>query len=68
MQSLNRDTQNANQKLEKQDLQAVQERQEMAQVTQAGINHLVGDKLEEADKKRQEADAIEKENPEKATA
>ena len=46
----------------------MQERQEMAQVTQAGINHLVGDKLEEADKKRQEADAIEKENLEKATA
>ena len=34
----------------------MQERQEMAQVTQAGINHLVGDKLEEADKKRQEAE------------
>ena len=46
----------------------MQERQEMAQVTQAAINHLVGDKLEEADKKRQEADAIEKENLEKATA
>ena len=40
----------------------------MAQVTQTGINHLVGDKLEEADKKRQEADAIEKENPGKTTA
>ncbi|MDO9767593.1 hemagglutinin repeat-containing protein [Glaesserella parasuis] len=72
LQSLNRDVANANQKLEKQDLQALQERQEMAQVigelSQAGINHLVGDKLKEADKKRQEADAIEKENPEKATA
>ncbi|MGV3227448.1 VENN motif pre-toxin domain-containing protein, partial [[Pasteurella] aerogenes] len=72
LQSLNRDVANANQKLEKQDLQALQERQEMAQVigelSQAGINHLVGDKLKEADKKRQEADAIEKENPTKATA
>ncbi|MGV3058115.1 colicin E3/pyocin S6 family cytotoxin [[Pasteurella] aerogenes] len=37
-------------------------------MSQAGINHLLGDKLKEADKKRQEADAIEKENPTKATA
>ncbi len=72
LQSLNRDVANANQKLEKQDLTQAQERQEMAQVigelSQAGINHLVGDKLKEADKKRQEAEAIEKENPAKATA
>ena len=70
LQSLNRDVANANQKLEKQDLTQAQERQEMAQVigelSQAGINHLVGDKLKEADKKRQEAEAIEKENPAKA--
>lgn len=54
LQSLNRDVANANQKLEKQDLTQAQERQEMAQVigelSQAGINHLVGDKLKEADK------------------
>lgn len=34
----------------------------------ANVHFLVGDKLEEADTKRQEADAIEKENLEKATA
>ena len=40
----------------------------IGELSQAGINHLLGDKLKEADKKRQEADAIEKENPTKATA
>ena len=72
MQSLNRDVANANQKLEKQDLTKAQERQEMAQtigqISEDWLQFTVGDKLEEADKKRQEADAIEKENPTKATA
>ena len=72
LQSLNRDVANANQKLEKQDLTKAQERQEMAQtigqISEDWLQFAVGDKLKEADKKRQEADAIEKENPEKATA
>ncbi|MGX2970727.1 VENN motif pre-toxin domain-containing protein, partial [Ursidibacter sp. B-7004-1] len=70
LQSLNRDVAGANQKLEKQDLTKAQERQEMAQVigelSQAGIHHLVGNHLKEAEAKRQEAEAIEKENPAKA--
>ncbi|MFZ7216113.1 VENN motif pre-toxin domain-containing protein, partial [[Pasteurella] aerogenes] len=72
LQSLNRDVANANSKLEKQDLTKAQERQEMAQtigqISEDWLQFAVGDKLKEADKKRQEADAIEKENPEKATA
>ena len=70
LQSLNRDTQNANQKLEKQDLTKAQERQEMAQtigqISEDWLQFAVGDKLKEADKKRQEADAIEKDNPTKS--
>ncbi|WP_279717441.1 hemagglutinin repeat-containing protein, partial [Chelonobacter oris] len=72
LQSLNRDVANANQKLEKQDLTKAQERQEIAQtigqISEDWLQFTVGDKLKEADKKRQEADAIEKENPTKATA
>lgn len=72
VQSLNRDVANANQKLEKQDLTKAQKRQEMAQtigqISEDWLQFAVGDKLKEADKKRQEAGAIEKENPAKATA
>ncbi|WGE92168.1 hemagglutinin repeat-containing protein [Actinobacillus genomosp. 1] len=72
LQSLNRDTTNANQAVEKADLAAIQERQEMAQVigelSQSAINHLVESHLKEANEKRQEAEAIEQENPVKAMA
>ncbi|QSZ39924.1 large exoprotein involved in heme utilizationor adhesion [Actinobacillus pleuropneumoniae] len=71
LQGLNRDVANANQKLDKQDLTKAQERQEMVQtigqISEDWLQFAVGDKLEEAAKKRQEADAIEKENPTKAT-
>lgn len=70
LQSLNRDVANANQKLDKQDLTKAQERQEMAQtigqISEDWLQFAVGDKLKEADKKRQEADAIEKDNPTKS--
>ena len=70
LQSLNRDVENANGKVEKQDLTKVQERQEMAQVigelSQSAINYLVEDHLEEADKKRAEAERIGKTDPAKA--
>lgn len=71
LQSLNRDVANANQKLEKQDLTKAKERQEMAQtigqISEDWLQFAVGDKLKEADKKRQEADAIEKDNPTKSS-
>lgn len=70
LQALNRDVENANQRVEKQDLQKIQEKQEMAQVigelSQAGITHLVGKHLEEANAKRAEADRIASSDPLKA--
>ncbi|QLB15304.1 hypothetical protein A6B39_07455 [Mannheimia granulomatis] len=65
--SLNRDTANANQAVEKADLSAIQEKQETAQVigelSQSWINRLVQPHLEEANKKRQEAEQLEKSDP-----
>ncbi|MGV3227455.1 hypothetical protein ACEE49_10200 [[Pasteurella] aerogenes] len=42
--------------------------QTIGQISEDWLQFTVGDKLKEADKKRQEADAIEKENSTKATA
>ncbi|MEG9488534.1 hemagglutinin repeat-containing protein [Mannheimia indoligenes] len=65
--SLNRDTANANQAVEKADLSAIQEKQETAQVigelSQSWTNRLVQPHLEEANKKRQEAEQLEKSDP-----
>ncbi|QLB42333.1 hemagglutinin repeat-containing protein [Mannheimia pernigra] len=67
LQSLNRDTENANQAVKKADLSAIQEKQETAQVigelSQSWTNRLVQPHLEEANKKRQEAEKIEKSDP-----
>ncbi|MDG6449172.1 hemagglutinin repeat-containing protein, partial [Glaesserella parasuis] len=65
--SLNRDTANANQAVEKADLNAIQEKQETVQVigelSQSWTNRLVQPHLEEANKKRQEAEKLEKSDP-----
>ncbi|QTM00435.1 VENN motif pre-toxin domain-containing protein [Mannheimia sp. ZY171111] len=70
LQSLNRDTTNANQAVKKVDLVAIQEKQETVQVigelSQSWTNRLVQPHLEEANKKRQEAEQLEKSNPEKS--
>ncbi|WP_158497416.1 VENN motif pre-toxin domain-containing protein [Mannheimia granulomatis] len=70
LQSLNRDTENANQAVKKADLVAIQEKQETAQVigelSQSWTSRLVQPHLDEANKKRQEAKEIEKSNPEKS--
>ncbi|QIM65955.1 hypothetical protein A4G16_00450 [Mannheimia granulomatis] len=70
LQSLNRDTEHANQAVKKADLVAIQEKQETAQVigelSQSWTSRLVQPHLEEANKKRQEAKEIEKSNPEKS--
>ncbi|QLB42332.1 VENN motif pre-toxin domain-containing protein [Mannheimia pernigra] len=67
LQSLNRDTANANQAVEKVDLSAIQEKQETVQVigelSQSWTNRLVQPHLEEANKKWQEAEKIEKSDP-----
>ncbi|QLB42325.1 VENN motif pre-toxin domain-containing protein [Mannheimia pernigra] len=67
LQSLNRDTENANQAVKKADLVAIQEKQETVQVigelSQSWTNRLVQPHLEEANKKRQEAEKIEKSDP-----
>lgn len=68
--TLNRDIANANENVAKQDLTKIQESQEMAQVigelSQSWLNRAVKAPLEEADKKRQEAEEIAKTNPAQA--
>lgn len=70
--SLNRDTANANQAVEKADLNAIQEKQETAQVigelSASWTNRLVQPHLEKANKKRQEAEELEKSAPSMALA
>ncbi len=68
---LNRDTEHANEQVEKQDLTKLEERQEIVktigEISQQWLNFAVQDKLDEANQKRQQAESLEKTNPEQAT-